>query len=70
MKSINEKSNEVFDDPFKRECFETGANYVLEEIETELLRRMLVDYNQGVEEDEVAQSCMASMIMFVRQLKK
>jgi len=47
-----------------------GANYVLEEIEKELTRRMLEDYNQGAEEDEVAQGCMASMIMFVRQLKK
>ena len=33
MKSIKEKANEVFDDPFKQECFEAGANYVLDEIE-------------------------------------
>ena len=33
MKSIKEKAIEVFDDPFKQECFEAGANYVLEQIE-------------------------------------
>ena len=33
MKSIKEKAIEVFDDPFKQECFEAGANYVLECIE-------------------------------------
>ena len=33
MKSIKEKTNEVFDDPFKKECFEAGANYVLEQVE-------------------------------------
>lgn len=49
--------------------FEAGANYVLNEIEKELKRRMLEDYNQGAEEDEIAHGCMASMIMFVRQLK-
>lgn len=52
------------------EDYQAGANYVLGEIEKELQRRMLEDYNQGAEEDEVAQGCMAAMIMFVRQLKK
>ena len=33
MKSIKEKAIEVFDNPFKQECFEAGANYVLECIE-------------------------------------
>ena len=47
-----------------------GANYVVDILEKELTRRMLEDYNQGAEEDEVAQGCMATMIMFVRQLKK
>lgn len=70
MKSIKEKSKDVFDNPFKQECLEAGANYVLDEIEKELQRRMLEDYNQDAEEDEVAQGCMASMVMFVRQLKK
>lgn len=74
MKSIKEKAEEWADMypscGMADKSFTKGANYVLDEIETELLRRMLVDYNQGAEEDEVAQGCMASMIMFVRQLKK
>lgn len=86
MKSIKEKSEEYglqypvvhydangnpYDDVDKPSMdFEAGANYVLEQIERELQRRMLEDYNQGAEEDEVAQGCMATMIMFVRQLKK
>ena len=53
-----------------KEGFMAGANYVLDIVEKELQRRMLEDYNQGAEEDEIAQGCMASMIMFVRQLKK
>lgn len=53
-----------------KEGFMAGANYVLDIVEKELQRRMLEDYNQGVEEDEIAQGCMATMIMFVRQLKK
>lgn len=52
------------------EAYMQGANYVLDEIEKELTRRMLEDYNQGANEDEVAQGCMATMIMFVKQLKK
>ena len=43
---------------------------VLDVIEKELTRRMLEDYNEGVEEDEIAQGCMASLIMFVRQMKE
>ena len=48
---------------------------VLDAIEKELTRRMLEDYNLGVEEDEIerdeiAQGCMASLIMFVRQMKE
>ena len=39
-------------------------------IEKELTRRMLEDYNEGAEEDEIAQGCMASLIMFVRQMKE
>lgn len=81
MKSIKEKSNEYANEQdlrmaYNGSCdncrqgFVAGANYVLDEIEKELTRRMLVDYNQGAEEDEVAQGCMATMIMFIRQLKK
>ena len=54
----------------QRKAFVNGANYVLDIVEKELARRMLEDYNQGAEEDEVAQGCMSTMIMFVRQLKK
>ncbi len=54
----------------QRKAFVKGANYVLDIVEKELTRRMLEDYNQGAEEDEVAQGCMSTMIMFVRQLKK
>lgn len=43
---------------------------MLDIVEKELQRRMLEDYNQDAEEDEIAQGCMASMIMFVRQLNK
>ena len=43
---------------------------VLDAIEKELTRRMLEDYNEGAEEDEIAQGCMASLIMFVRQMKE
>ena len=49
---------------------EAGANYVLKKFEKELKRRMFEDYNQGAEEDEIAQGCMASMIAFIKQLKK
>lgn len=62
-----------------RDCIKCG-NYikgyhqaekdVLDVIEKELTRRMLEDYNEGVEEDEIAQGCMASLIMFVRQMKE
>lgn len=79
MKSIKEKAEEFYPghcnaytdarNEDKRIGFEAGANYVLGEIEKELQRRMLEDYSQGAEEDEVAQGCMASMMMFVRQLK-
>lgn len=53
-----------------RYFYEKGANAVLEEIEKELRRRMLEDYNKGAEEDEVAQGCMATMICFIEQLKE
>ena len=48
---------------------------VLDVIEKKLTRRMLEDYNEGAEEDEIerdeiAQGCMASLIMFVRQMKE
>ncbi len=43
---------------------------VLDAIEKELTRRMLEDYNTGAEEDEIAQGCMASFIMFVRRIKE
>lgn len=75
MKSIKEKADEKYPaitgelQTYNKKFIE-GANYVLNEIEKELQRRMLEDYNQGAEEDEIAQGCMASMIMFVRQLKK
>ena len=53
---------------------QTGKD-VLDVIEKELTRRMLEDYNLGVEEDEIerdeiAQGCMASLIMFVKQMKE
>ena len=48
---------------------QTGKD-VLDVIEKELTRRMLEDYNEGAEEDEIAQGCMASLIMFVRQMKE
>ena len=81
MKSIKEKSKEYADEQdirmaYNGSCdnclqgFVVGANYVLDEIEKELTRRMLEDYNQDADEDEIAQGCMSSMIMFVRQLKK
>jgi hypothetical protein len=74
MKSIEEFSVEYAQDKYlpvqTSQAVKAGANYVLEEIEQELTRRMLEDYNQGAEEDEVAQGCMASMIMFVRNLKE
>lgn len=86
MKSIKEKAEEyglqypvihydadgnTYNDVDKPSMdFEAGANYVLDIIEKELTQRMLEDYNQDAEEDEVAQGCMATMIMFVRQLKK
>ena len=77
MKSIKETADYLYQgygtNPNRkalRENFIQGANHVLEQIEKELTRRMLEDYNQGAEEDEIAQGCMASMIMFVRQLKK
>ena len=61
------------------EMFRLGAEWckkhqaekdVLDAIEKELTRRMLEDYNEGAEEDEIAQGCMASLIMFVRQTKE
>ena len=74
MKSIDEFATEYAQDKYlpvqTSQAVKAGANYVLEEIEKELTRRMLDDYNQGAEEDEVAQGCMASMIMFVRNLKE
>lgn len=78
MKSIKEKAEEYAKMKHTNKNliyivswdFAEGANYVLDVIEKELQRRMLEDYNQGAEEDEVAQGCMATMIMFVRQLKK
>ena len=77
MATIKEKANVYAKDylfnPLPQRApnihFEAGANYVLDIVEKELTRRMLEDYNQGAEEDEVAQGCMASMIMFVRNLK-
>ena len=53
-----------------RRIYCMGANAVLEEIEKELRRRMLEDYNEGAEEDEVAQGCIATMVCFIEQLKK
>ena len=68
IKVINEHESLV--DTQGSKMFEAGANYVLDIIEKELTRRMLEDYNQDAEEDEVAQGCMATMIMFVRNLKE
>ena len=78
MKSIKEKADEyargyLFNPLTQKapnEHFEAGANYVLDVIEKELTRRMLEDYNEGAEEDDIAQGCMASLIMFVRQMKE
>jgi len=82
MNSIKEQSHKIgwvdskHYDPMacKQEWCEmaarASANYVLDEIEKELKRRMLEDYNQGMKEDEIAQVCMASMIEFIEQLKK
>ena len=74
MKSIEEFSVEYAQDKYlpvqTSQAVKAGANYVLAEIEKELTRRMLDDYNQGAEEDEAAQGCMASIIMFVRNLKE
>jgi hypothetical protein len=58
-----------------RKAVEIAREEVLDAIEKELTRRMLEDYNLGVEEDEIkrdeiAQGCMASLIMFVRQMKE
>ena len=59
MKSIKEKTNEVFDDPFQQECFEAGANYVLEQVENIVLNK-----NKGLVEmwDE--------LMTLIEQLKK
>ena len=74
MKSINEFVTEYAQDKYlpvqTSQAVKAGANYVLDIIEKELTRRMLEDYNQDAEEDEVAQGCMATMIMFVRNLKE
>ena len=77
MKSIKEKAEEYTSDitnPVTNNAaflaYKKGANYVLDEIEKELTRRMLEDYNQGAEEDEVAQGCMATMIMFVKAFRE
>lgn len=53
-----------------RKAVEIAEKDVLDVIEKELTRRMLEDYNEGAEEDEIAQGCMASLIMFVRQMKE
>lgn len=52
------------------EGYHQAEKDVLDVIEKELTRRMLEDYNTGAEEDEIAQGCMASLIMFVRQMKE
>lgn len=52
------------------EAVKIAREDVLDVIEKELTQRMLKNYNEGAEEDDIAQGCMASLIMFVRQMKE
>ena len=50
--------------------WELGQQDLIEEIEQELLRRFLNDYNNGLDDDEVAKGCLASVLFYIRELKQ
>ena len=64
MKSIKKKANEVFDDPFKQECFEAGANYVLEKFVD------IVNKNTKPNGMEDRAKMASDMLILIAQLKK
>ncbi len=64
MKSIREKAIEVFDDPFKQECFEAGANYVLEKFVD------IVNKNTKPNGMEDRAEMASDMLILIEQLKK
>jgi len=64
MKSIKEKAIEVFDDPFKQECFEAGANYVLGEVKKMLSK--VNEYKDGSDHTIL----YLDIEFLVKQLKK